>query len=123
MAKAAWVTFYDRIDAALAPDGALEGLRDVAGKAAENAARLAERADNSRETDALTVEGDAMAASCELMLWYLTEAQRLSGVHHQSPSLRNAAKLLEWSLREGQDRDCRSRDYAIRPIELAARRS
>jgi hypothetical protein len=50
----------------------------------------------------LTVEGDAMAASCELMLWYLTEAQRLSGVHHQSPSLRNAAKLLEWLRAKGK---------------------
>jgi hypothetical protein len=102
MAKAAWVTFYDRIEAALAPDGALEGLRDVAGKAAENAARLAGVLTIVEKPDALTVEGDAMAASCELMLWYLTEAQRLSGVHHQSPSLRNAAKLLEWLRAKGK---------------------
>jgi hypothetical protein len=36
-AKAAWVAFYDLIEAAMAEDGSLECLRDVAGKAAENA--------------------------------------------------------------------------------------
>ena len=40
-AKAAWVAFHDAIEAAMAPDGALENLRDVGSKAAENAARCA----------------------------------------------------------------------------------
>jgi Protein of unknown function (DUF3987) len=37
-AKRAWVAFHDQIEAAMASGGALDGLRDVAGKAAENAA-------------------------------------------------------------------------------------
>jgi Protein of unknown function (DUF3987) len=102
MARAAWVAFYDRIEAALGRDGALEGLRDVAGKAAENAARLAGVLTTIEKPEASIVEGDAMAAGCELMRWYLTEALRLSGVHRQTPSLRNAVKLLEWLRAKGK---------------------
>jgi hypothetical protein len=101
-ARAAWVAFYNRIEAALGPDGALEGLRDVAGKAAENAARLAGVLTTIEKPEASIVEGDAMAAGCELMLWYLTEALRLSGVRRQSPSQRNAVKLLDWFRAKGK---------------------
>jgi hypothetical protein len=40
-AKDAWVAFHDQIESAMAQESALEYLRDVAGKAAENAARIA----------------------------------------------------------------------------------
>jgi Protein of unknown function (DUF3987) len=40
-AESTWVSFYNRIERETAQDCALEGLRDVAGKAAENAARIA----------------------------------------------------------------------------------
>jgi hypothetical protein len=62
-------------------DGAFEGLRDVAGKAAENAARIAAVLTIVERPDALTIEAEAMAAACELMTWYLAEALRLSGAH------------------------------------------
>jgi len=95
-AKAAWVAFHDRIEGAMAPEGALDEIRDVANKAAENAARIAGVLTIIENPDASAIEADTMAAGCELATWYVAEALRLSGVHRQSPSLRNAIRLLEW---------------------------
>jgi hypothetical protein len=95
-AKAAWVAFHNRIETEMASDGAFEGLRDVASKAAENAARIAAVLTIVEKPDASAIEAEAMAAGCELMTWYLAEALRLSGAHRQSPSMRNAIKSLEW---------------------------
>lgn len=100
-AKTAWVTFHDRIEAAMGPDGALEELRDVAAKAAENAARIAGVLTIVADPDATDIEADAMASGCELMTWYLAEALRLSGVARQSPSMRNAIKLGDWLRAKG----------------------
>jgi hypothetical protein len=95
-AKAAWVAFHDQIEGEMAQDRALEYLRDVAGKAAENAARIAAVLTIVETPDASIIEADAMTAGCELMTWYVFEALRLSGAHRQPPTLRNAIKLLEW---------------------------
>jgi Protein of unknown function (DUF3987) len=95
-AEAAWVSFYNRIESEMAQDCALECLRDVAGKAAENAARIAAVLTIVEQPDASTIETEAMIAACELMTWYVFEALRLSGAHRQPPPLRNAIKLLEW---------------------------
>jgi hypothetical protein len=95
-AKAAWIAFHDQIESAMAQDSALEYLRDVAGKAAENAARIAAVLTIVETPDASIIEGDAMTAGCELMTWYVFEALRLSGAHRQPQALRHAIKLLDW---------------------------
>ncbi len=95
-AKSAWVAFYDRIETEMARDGVLADLRDVASKAAENAARIAGVLTIVEDPDALAIKSKSMAAGCELMLWYLTEALRLAGQHRQPEALRNAIKLLDW---------------------------
>jgi Protein of unknown function (DUF3987) len=95
-AEAAWVSFYNRIESEMAQDGALECLRDVAGKAAENAARIAAVLTIVEQPDASTIETEVMIAACELMTWYVFEALRLSGTHRQPLALRTAIKLLEW---------------------------
>jgi hypothetical protein len=95
-AKTAWVAFHDRIESEMARDSPLECLRDVAWKAAENAARIAAVLILVERPDALTIDTEAMTAGCELMTWYVGAALRLSGVHRLSPRLRNAIKLLEW---------------------------
>lgn len=95
-AKRVWVAFHDRIEAAMAADGALEGLRDVAGKAAENAARIAGVLTIVETPEADIIEAAEMANACDLMKWYLTEALRLSGQHRLSPAMRNALKLRDW---------------------------
>jgi hypothetical protein len=95
-AKAVWVAFHDETEKAMAPDGALEALRDVAGKAAENAARVAGVLSIVADPDASIIDADAMVAACELMTWYLAEGLRLTGLHRLSAELRNAMRLLEW---------------------------
>jgi hypothetical protein len=80
----------------MAQDGPLECLRDVAGKAAENAARIAAVLTIVEGPDASIIKAGTMTAGCELMTWYVFEALRLSGAHRQPPTLRNAIKLLEW---------------------------
>jgi hypothetical protein len=95
-AKSAYVAFHDRIEAAMGADGQLEALRDVAGKAAENAARIAGVLSIVESANAKIIEPAAMANACELMTWYVGEALRLSGQHRQPTALRNAVKLLDW---------------------------
>ena len=113
-AKAAWVAFHDAIEAAMAPDGALENLRDVGSKAAENAARIAGVLAIIENPEATTIDGEAMASGCELAAWYIDEALRLSDAYRQPPGLRNASRLLI-GFGKGQTRDFHSRDYAVRP--------
>ena len=95
-AKAVWIVFYDAIEAQMASAGPLEGLRDVAGKAAENAGRVAGVLTMLENPDAAIIEPAAMANACELMAWYVCEALRLSGQHRQPAALRNACRLLDW---------------------------
>ena len=109
-AKAVWVAFHDHIEGAMATEGALDEIRDVANKAAENAARLAGVLTIIENSDASTIEADTMAAGCELAAWYVAEASRLSGVHRQPPSLRNAIRLLDWLEAKGK------RETSIREI-------
>jgi Protein of unknown function (DUF3987) len=101
-AKAAWVAFHDRIEASMAQEADLEYLRDVAGKAAENAARIAAVLTVVESPNASNIKTEEMAAGCELMTWYLTEALRLSGAHRQPPAIRNAIKLHEWLRTKGK---------------------
>lgn len=95
-AKAAWIAFHDRIEAAMAPDGALENLRDVGSKAAENAARIAGVLTIIENPEAKIIAGDTMTSGCELAAWYVVEALRLSDTYRLPPSLRNAIRLLDW---------------------------
>jgi Protein of unknown function (DUF3987) len=101
-AKAAWVALHDHIEAAMAPDGALENLRDVGGKAAENAARIAGVLAIVENPEAAIVDGEAMTSGCELAAWYVDEALRLYDAYRQSPGLRNAIRLLDWLQAKGK---------------------
>jgi hypothetical protein len=99
-AKAAWVVFHDNIEAAMAPDGALENLRDVGSKAAENAARIAGVLTIIENPEAVVIGGEAMASGCELAAWYVGEALRLAD-YRLPTKLRNAVRLLDWLRAKG----------------------
>ena len=94
----------------MAPDGALENLRDVGSKAAENAARIAGVLTIIENPEAAAIDGEAMASGCELALWYVDEALRLSDAYRQSPGLRNASRLLDWLRAKGK------RETSVREI-------
>ena len=95
-ARDVWVAFHDRIEAAMRDGGGLETIRDVASKAAENAARIAGVITIIENPDAVEIGPDALAGGCELMAWYLTEGLRLAGARRQSPAVRAAIRLLDW---------------------------
>ena len=61
-AKAVWVFFHDRIEVAMAPEGALDEIRDVANKAAENAARLAGVLSVVENPDAVSISGETSSS-------------------------------------------------------------
>jgi hypothetical protein len=113
-AKAAWVSFYDAIEAAMALDGALENLRDVGSKAAENAARIAGVLAIVENPEATIIDGAAMASGCELALWYVDEALRLSDGYRQPVGLRNAIRLLDWVRKWLQEKG--KRETSLREI-------
>jgi Protein of unknown function (DUF3987) len=102
-AKDAWVFFYDKIETEMADGRSLESLRDVAAKAAENAARIAGVLTVTEDPDASFIDATAMNSACELMAWYIAEALRLSGEHRLPQSLRNAVKLLDWLHAKGRE--------------------
>jgi hypothetical protein len=101
-AKAAWVAFHDRIEAAIVQDGALENLRDVGSKAAENAARIAGVLTIIENPKAKIIAGDTMTFGCVLAAWYVAEALRLFDTYRLPPSLRNAIRLLDWLRAKGK---------------------
>ena len=80
----------------MSPDGALENLRDVGSKSAENAARIAGVLTVIENPEAASVSGETMLSGCELAAWYVDEALRLSDAHRRPASLRNAIRLRDW---------------------------
>ena len=119
-AKAAWVAFHDHIEAAMAADGALENLRDVGSKAAENAARIAGVLAIIENAEATSISSEAMWSGCELAAWYVGEALRLSDAYRRPASLRNAFRLRDWLLSKGK-REVSLREvmqYGPAPVRL-----
>jgi hypothetical protein len=71
-------------------------LRDVAGKAAEQAGRIAgvvHIMDDARATD---IGAGVMERACQLADWYLREAARLASEALIPPVIRDAIVLLDW---------------------------
>ncbi|NDH08061.1 MAG: DUF3987 domain-containing protein [Gammaproteobacteria bacterium] len=96
LAKLAWVRFHDGLENELHKGGELYDVRDVASKAADNAARLAclfhllEYGLNGEVGD------DSFDRASQIILWHLGEAQRFFGELTLPPELANALLLEEW---------------------------
>jgi hypothetical protein len=95
-AQSVWIQFYNEVEEYLGGDSIYSGIRDVASKAAENAARIAcclhvFAMPNHREIDRKT-----MADACALMRWYLNEAVRFGQAAGVTEELRNAEALEAW---------------------------
>lgn len=76
-ARAAWISFYNGIEKAMASDGPLEDLRDVASKAAEIAARIAGVLTIIENPDASSIDAETMA-SARVIRYPSREAAHLS---------------------------------------------
>lgn len=97
-----WIAFYDAIESELAPSGEFEDIRDIAGKAAENVARLACCLHVFANADHTVgpIGELTMASACSLMRWYLDEALRHGRADGVPEEVRNAELLEEWLVRK-----------------------
>ena len=95
-ARELWIAFHDTVEKSMRPDGPLAALRDVAGKATEQAGRIAGVLQIVDDVSASAVEADAMTRACELATWYLDEAARLASESLVPPVVRDAQTLLAW---------------------------
>jgi putative DNA primase/helicase len=103
-AHAGWVAYYNRIERDLI--GQFDDIKDVASKAAEQAARLAAIFwvfENNRAP----VPGDeipepTMFSAIVVAAWFLRETQRVLQAFSRSEVERRAEELLAWLLARGQ---------------------
>ncbi|OWK29244.1 YfjI family protein [Sphingomonas dokdonensis] len=99
-AQRIWEHFYDEVEEQLRGDEAYAGIRDVASKAADNAARLACCLHTFAGDPATAIGRESMLAACDLMTWYLDEAVSFARSADAAPEVADAQLLEEWLVRE-----------------------
>ncbi|WP_156455628.1 YfjI family protein [Sphingomonas sp. CCH5-D11] len=99
-AQRLWVNFHDEVEEQLLPDEAYSGIKDVASKAADNAARLACCFHVFAGNPATSISRDSMIGACALMTWYLDEAVSFARSADAAPEVADAQLLEEWLVRE-----------------------
>jgi len=94
-ARRDWIAFHDAIEAELSDGGELRDVRDVASKAADNAARLAALF-HAFAGDGGAIGTDAFAGAARIVAWHLNEARRFFGELALPAELADAARLDAW---------------------------
>lgn len=100
-AKAAWIDFYNTIEADLGDGGELREVRDIASKTADNAARLAALFQYF-EDGSLVIGAEAFEAGSRIAAWHLYEARRFYGELSVPEDVADAVKLSAWLAQYGQ---------------------
>jgi putative DNA primase/helicase len=101
-ARAEWIRFHDEVERELGARGAFRGVRDVAAKAAENAARLAALFHVLEHGASGTIASEEIRAATRIVGWHLNEARRLLADLDTPPSLAAAIRLDSWLRNEAQ---------------------
>lgn len=99
-AHTCWFRFHDEVEEQMGGDDLYSGIKDVASKAAENAARLACCLHVFGNSTEAAICRATMADACSLMRWYLDEAVRFGRVSELTDEVRHAEKLEEWLVRQ-----------------------
>ncbi len=94
-AKDAWVGFHNEIEAELRAGGELHEVRDVASKAADNAARLAALF-HAFAGSGGAIAVDALGRATRIVAWHLSEARRFFGELALPAELYDAGRLDSW---------------------------
>ncbi|MFA6901297.1 MAG: YfjI family protein, partial [Desulfurivibrionaceae bacterium] len=95
-AKEEWVSFHDEVEAELMPGRDMAEAKDVASKAADNAARLAALFHLFENGPGGSIGLDHMKAAASLASWHLYEARRFMGEIALPAEVSHAAKLDAW---------------------------
>lgn len=114
-AKAAWVNFHDAIESMLVSGGELFDIRDVASKAADNAARLA-CLFHVFSGDAGAISLNAFESASMIVAWHLNEARRFFGGLALPQELADAARLDSWMIEH-----CKQEKTAVIPVTTVQR--
>lgn len=99
-AQSVWINFLNEVEEYLGTDGIYSGIRDVASKAPENAARIACCLHVFTTPNHNLIDRKTMADACALMRWYLNEAVRFGRQAEATEELRNAELLEEWLVKK-----------------------
>ena len=94
-AKAAWIDFYNVIEADLGDGGELRDVRDIASKTADNASRLAALFQYF-EDGSLVIGAEAFEAGSRIAAWHLYEARRFYGELAIPEDVTDAVRLSAW---------------------------
>lgn len=92
-AKAAWIKFHDSIETNLANGKELHDIRDVASKAADNAARLAALFHVFDYGASKPVGYDSFESASRIVAWHLHESRRFFGELALPVEMADAARL------------------------------
>ncbi len=95
-AKRAWVAFHDAIESELASGGELYGVRDVASKSADNAARLGALFQLFEHGMGGAVGLECFESASRIAAWHLNESRRFFGELALPAELADAARLDSW---------------------------
>jgi len=125
-ARRDWKEFHDAVESELRGGGELHDVRDVASKAADNAARLAALF-HAFATGGGAIEADTFAGAARIVAWHLNEARRFFGELALPAELADAARLDAWLIgqcrRDGVQEILRREAQRCGPIRDADRLS
>ena len=96
-AREAWAVFQDETERAMGEGGRCAELHDVAGKAAEQAGRIAGVLAIIDDWNAEAINLDAMKRACGLGRFYLSEALRLARAYLIPQEVADAQAILDWA--------------------------
>jgi hypothetical protein len=103
-AQMVWTLFYNEVEREQGPGAIYSTLRDVAGKAAEQAARIAGVLATVDDPNTAAIDRESMWQAGGLATWYLNEALRVSIEAENAPTKKDAAELRRWLERQGMAR-------------------
>ena len=98
-AKDVWVTYHDHCEKELREGNELSNINDVAGKVAENAARIAALFHVLEHGFVGQISKDSMESACSITSWHIIEAAKFYGEMSQPIEQLNASKLDSWLIR------------------------
>lgn len=105
-AKSIWINFHDEVERSLSQGGEMADARDIASKAADNAARLAALFHVFDNGPTGKIGSDNMQAAASIVAWHLFESKRFLD-EFASPLIAKNASILDAWLMERCGRDNR----------------